>query len=245
MSQALQVGTQTISAEKVVTLLANYQMLPQFLREIMIDQAIAPFACTSEEQAEACQKFYQKYQITTEVERQEWLELYEMTLEDLEVLACREQRIEKFKRATWQHKLKSYFLDHKSSLDQVIYSQIRVKDAGVANELYFRIQEGEQTLAELAQKYAPEPEAKTGGLIGPIELGQLNPALVPKFYAHLPGQLLPLTQFGEWFAIIRLEQLIPAQLNEAMQQNLLDEQFEAWIEEQLAQFVNEGLISIN
>ncbi|MEP0810366.1 hypothetical protein [Coleofasciculus sp. FACHB-SPT9] len=150
MTEVLQIWNQNITTEKVVTLLANYQMLPQFLREIITDQAIASINCAPEEKASACQQFYEKYQLTSESERQEWLELYEMTLEQLEALATRGLRIEKFKRATWANKLESYFLSRKSLLDKVIYSLIRTKDVGVAKELYFRIQEGEQSFSELA-----------------------------------------------------------------------------------------------
>lgn len=37
MTKVLQIWNQNITTEKVVTLLANYQMLPQFLREVITD----------------------------------------------------------------------------------------------------------------------------------------------------------------------------------------------------------------
>lgn len=48
-----------------------------------------------------------------------------------------------------------------------------------------------------------------------------------------PGQLWPPLRLGEWLVIVRLEQLIPAQLNEPMRDRLLNELFEAWLSEQL------------
>lgn len=245
MTQVLQIRHQTISTEKVITLLANYQMLPQFLREVIIDQAIASITCTPEEKASACQQFYEKHQLTSESERQEWLELYKMTPEQLETLATRGQRIEKFKRATWGHKLETYFLSRKSSLDKVIYSLIRTKDAGVANELYFRIREGEQSFGELAREYSQGPEAQTDGLLGPIELGKISSNLAKMLSVSQTGQLWPPTRLGEWLIIVRLEKLIPVQLNESMRQQLLDELFEAWLQEQLVELTSSGLISLN
>jgi len=47
---------------------------------------------------------------------------------------------------------------------------IRTKDPGVAQELYFRIQAGEQSFAEVAREYSQGPEAYTCGLLGPVEL---------------------------------------------------------------------------
>jgi hypothetical protein len=40
---------------------------------------------------------------------------------------------------------------------------------------------------------------------------------------------------GNWYMIVRLEKLLPAQLNEAMRQRLLQAQFEAWLQAQIQQ----------
>lgn len=46
-----------------------------------------------------------------------------------------------------------------------------------------------------------------------------------------PGQLWPPLRLGEWLLIVRLEKLLPAQLDEPMRQSLLNELFEAWLQE--------------
>lgn len=232
MTEAIQVGDQVINAEEVIPLLAGYQMLPQLLREIIIDQAIAAISCTAEEQADACQQFYKRNQLTSE-NSQAWLSHYGMTQEQLEVLAIRGLRIEKFKRATWGPKLESYFINYKTKLDKVVYSLIRVKNAEVAQELYFRIQAGEQTFAELAREYSQGPEAQTNGLLGPVELGTPHPTLAQLLAMSQPGQLWPPARLDEWLVIVRLEKLIPAQLDESMSQQLLNRLFDSWLQEQL------------
>jgi hypothetical protein len=55
--------------------------------------------------------------------------------------------LEKLKEDKWGPKVESYFMTRKQALDKVLYSLIRTKDLGLAQELYFRIKEGEQTLA--------------------------------------------------------------------------------------------------
>src|SRR4028118_625576 len=105
MSKTLHIGNCTITAEEIIPLLAGYQMLPQLLRELIIDQAIAPIKCTPEEEARARQQFYAQNQLTSEAKIQAWLEGHGMTAEQLEALATRGLRIEKFKQATWGHKL--------------------------------------------------------------------------------------------------------------------------------------------
>jgi parvulin-like peptidyl-prolyl isomerase len=235
MTQVVQIGNRTISPTEIIPLLAGYQMLPQLGRELVIDYAIAEIELKSEEYAIAKEQFEKKHQLTTVAERQAWCEHYGMTLEQLEALAMRELRIEKFKLATWGHRLESYFLTHKSKLDKVIYSLLRTRDAEIAQELYFRIQAQEQSFAELAREYSTGPEAQTGGLLGPVELSLPHPQLAKMLSISQPGQLWSPTQLGEWFVIVRLEKLIGAQLDEVMRQQLLNSLFEAWINEQLNQ----------
>ncbi|WP_416666727.1 peptidylprolyl isomerase [Egbenema bharatensis] len=233
MSVALQIGERLIAAEEVLPLLAGYRMLPQFIQELLIDQAIASIECTPEETAEACEQFYVQTQITDEKARRTWLGRYGMTEEQLQALATRGVRIEKFKQATWGLKLESYFLSRKGQLDKVIYSLIRTKDVGIAQELYFRILEGEQSLGELARVYSQGPEAQTDGLIGPVELSVPHPTLAQLLTLSQPGQLCPPTRVGEWLVLVRLEKFIPAQLDEAMRRRLLDECFNTWLADQL------------
>jgi parvulin-like peptidyl-prolyl isomerase len=235
MAVILQIGNRQITAEEIVPLLAGYRMLPQLLQEILIDQAIAPVECTPEEKANAQQEFYTKNEIASEEAQQAWLERYGMTSEQLEHLTTRELKIEKYKQATWGAKLESYFLSRKGQLDKVIYSLIRVQDLGLAQELYFRVLEGEQSFAELARTYSKGPEAQTDGLIGPVELSVPHPTLAKMLSISQPGQLMPPTRIGEWLVIVRLERFVPAQLDDAMRRRLLNEFFSTWLQEQINQ----------
>ncbi len=158
MTATLQLSQPPNTTAAIISLLAHYRMMPQLLREIIIDQAIAEVTCTPEEQAIACGQFYQQHQLVGEQERQAWLKRHGFTLKQLAESVIRELKIEKFKQATWESQLESYFLTRKGQWDKVIYSVIHVKDRNLAQELYFRLVEGEQSFAELAKEYSPGPE---------------------------------------------------------------------------------------
>ncbi|NEP14371.1 MAG: peptidylprolyl isomerase [Symploca sp. SIO2C1] len=235
MTTVLRVGDRNITAEELIPLLAEYQLLQPLIREVIIDEAIASIECTPEETNQAVQQFCQKKKITEPKVQEAWLKQQGMSAAQLEALATRALKIEKYKQATWSHKLESYFLSRKIELDRVIYSLIRTKDPGIAQELYFRIQEGEHTFADLAREYSQGPEAQTGGLVGPVELTQPHPALAKILRLSKAGQLSPPTRLGEWLVIIRLEELIPAQLDDAMRQRLINDCFNIWLSEQVNQ----------
>ncbi|MBW4635341.1 MAG: peptidylprolyl isomerase [Iphinoe sp. HA4291-MV1] len=233
MIPVLQVGDRAISNDELIPLLKQYGMLPQLMREIIIDSAIANHTLTAEENTQAYKQFYQQHQLNSEGELQAWLQARGVSREQLDSLATRDIKLENFKRSTWGDKLQSYFLQRKAKLDRVVYSLIRVKDICIAQELYFRIQEGEQSFSELAREYSLGSEAQTGGLIGPVELAIPHPILANMLASIQPGQLLPPTPLGDWIVIVRLEKLLPAQLDEQMQERLLNELFEHWLQTQL------------
>ncbi len=225
---------QSTTAE-ILQLLEKYQMLPQLIKEMVLDQAIAPILCTPEEEKQACQQLAQHYQITSEDVRQRWLEQNNMSSEQLDAIAIRQFKIEKFKHLTWGGDLESYFSQRKPQLDRVIYSLIRTNDIGIAQEIYFRLEAGEQTFAELAREYSQGPEAQTNGLIGPIELQAIHPALARILANSQPQQLLPPTQLENWIVIFRLEKLLLTQLDSSLRQRLLNERFNSWLQAQMTE----------
>ncbi len=237
MDIVLKIGEQDISSVELYPLLAQYRLLPQLAKEIIIDQAIASITCTPKESTVAKQRFYQKQQIADENQLKVWLDHHGMTPEQLEKLTVRDLKIEKFKQLTWADKLDPYFVKCKGQLDRVVYSLIRSKDPGVAQELYFRIQEGENTFSELARQYSQGSEAQTGGLLGPVELNTPHPKIAQILAASRPGQLSPPTPIGDWWIILRLEKYMSAQLDDNTRQRLLNELFQGWLMAQVQKSV--------
>ena len=151
MSSTLTHPLATVNHHNVIPLLASYQMMPQLLRERIIDRAIAPIEYTPQEIDQAYQKFYQTNRINSDKELQVWLQRHNMTVPQLELAVIRPLKIQKFKQQIWRTQLESYFWQRKADLDLVIYSTIKLADQDLAQELFFRISEGEQTFIEAAK----------------------------------------------------------------------------------------------
>lgn len=229
----LQVGEQVLTAAELMRSLAEHQLLVPLIQGIVTEQALRGVECTPEEQAQWVQEFWQQQQVTTPEQQQAWLKRHHLTPEQVVVVATRPQRLQRFKEVTWGAEVESYFLKRKAQLDRVVYSLIRTQHPGIAQELYFRISEGEQSFAEAAKQFSQGPEMSTGGLIGPMPLGKLHPSLTKLLSVSQPGQVWPPIQLANWWVVVRLEQLLPAQLDEATRQQLLDELFHNWLENQI------------
>ncbi|EFA73737.1 peptidylprolyl isomerase [Cylindrospermopsis raciborskii CENA303] len=215
----------TLTAPEVLKLLNKYQLIPMFLQEVIMEQAIAQISCTPEEERLAYEQLTQEYQGQKE---------QGISQEQLQNMATRQLKLERFKEVTWAKDIDSYFYQRKPQLDRVIYSLITTNDRGVAQEIYFRVQEGEQSFAQLAQEYSQGPEAKTSGLVGPVELQSLHPLLVRILSTSQPQQLSLPTAIEDWIVIVRLEKMLPAQLDSGMRQRLINERFQSWLKAQVS-----------
>lgn len=153
----------------------------------------------------------------------------------------RETRIAAFKEQQWSASIADYFLKRKDSLDRVVYSLLRHQNSELIWELYFRIQEGEATFTQLAEQHSQGQEQRTGGIIGPVDRGVAHPALAAVLGELKPGQLSPPRKIGEWYIILRLEQIMPAALDAETKARLIDERFDQWLNEQLALLSREGV----
>ncbi|WP_228024430.1 peptidylprolyl isomerase [cf. Phormidesmis sp. LEGE 11477] len=230
MSAILQIGQETLDAAELVARLRKYRLLPQFVQEFIVDQATADIACDPQK---AMEVFCGKRGIFSEEQRQAWCQQQNHSPEEMLDAAIRERRLELFQEQTWGTQIESYFLERKAQLDQVTYSLIRTKDASLAQELYFRLNDDGASFAELASRYSEGQESKTGGVVGPVELSVPHPILSRMLTVSKPRQLWSPTQIGEWLVIARLEQFEPAKFDDVMRRRLLAEKFQAWLKQQI------------
>ena len=233
--ELLKIGDRTVNADAVMPILGKFGLLPRLIQELMIDEAVADIELNPEEAKAAEADFCKRHQINSADDAKAWAQQRFSTPELIRTLATREMRLAKFKRTSFENELESYFLKRKSRLDRVLYSLIRTQQAGLAQELYFRVQDDGQSFSDLAREYSEGQEAKTGGLIGPVELSVPHPNLAGLLSISQPGQLWPPKRIGEWYVVIRLEKFFPAKMDDAMRQRLLDELFQQWLKEQFQQ----------
>ena len=238
MSVVLEIGERVYTSEDLIPLLSEYQILPKLAQEIIIDEAIAKVECSPEEKTLAHNQFYQQHQLITEEQVQSWLQQQGMTSQQLEKMLLKKLRLDKFKESTWGDEVESYFAQRKTQLDRVVYSLIRTNKAEIAQELYFRIQEKENSFRELAMEYSQGSEAQTGGLIGPVEINAPHPKIAQLLSTMKPGQIVPPTRIGEWIVIIRLENYLSAELDAPMRQRMLDSMFKEWLNGEISQKVS-------
>jgi hypothetical protein len=237
MSTIVQIGKRQLTAESICQHLTTSPLLPQLLREIIIDDLLSEWerspAAILPTEAELVEYFNALSQSPA----------YQgMNQVQLSSLAARTLNLQSYKQQGWGHKINSYFLQRKSTLDRYVYSVMQVADGQTAQELFFRIQAGEKTFSELAFKHSEGEEAKDGGKIGPASLINVDPTIAQQLLLLKPGQLSPLFILNQSYLFLRLEAIYSTPLDPQLSQFLLDEMFESWIQQLVAKEI--GLAAV-
>ena len=131
-------------------------------------------------------------------------------------------------------KAEARFLERKHELDQVVYSLLRLENRFLARELYLQIESDEANFADLAKRYAEGPERNTNGIVGPVSLTQAHPTLVEKLRIAQPGVLMEPFRISDWWLVVRLERYAPATFTDEISDQMCQEMFDAWIDEETA-----------
>jgi len=150
-------------------------------------------------------------------------------------------RFRRLCKKNYFHKAEERYLKRKASLDQVVYSLIRVKEPFLAKELYLQITSNEKDFGDLASQFSEGEEKKSRGIVGPVSLSQSHPKIMEFLKSAEINDVSTPTQVDKWNVIIRLESLIESNLDEFMKQQMSEEIFAELIEEEATEKVNELL----
>ena len=213
-------------------LLDQFNLLKPLVEQMLTREAVADVV-VSEDQLEQARLGLLKQRGFDGL--QQWTELLE------HLGRSEEQVLERLRhgirRRSWMRerfaaKGEARFLERKNELDQVVYSLLRLENSFLARELYLQIESGESNFADLAKRYAEGPERHTNGIVGPVSLTQAHPALVEKLRIAQPGVLLEPFRISDWWLVVRLERYVPATFTDEISDQMCQEMFDAWIDEE-------------
>lgn len=225
-----------------IELLRRHDLLRPLLEKTTVAEAVGPVTLEEEEREAALRHF------CGQRSQQEWLETIGKnqgwTEAELEWQALLPLRVQRYSEEHFGHKTEARFLERKPQLDQVVYSLLRLKDGALAQELYFRIADGEATFAELAQQYSEGPERNSGGVVGPKPLIQAHPQLAERLRTSAEGQLIEPFPLLSWWLVARVERHLPARFSPQIADQMARELFQEWVSEQTADKLRQLLQSM-
>ena len=203
--------------------LAGYRLWNLVRKARFFDRESRDVELGAAEQASAWEAFCERHKLDSATALPIPADYAGCTPVQLREAVLRDLRVATWKEREFGSLVEEYFERQKSRMEKVVYSLLRLRDAGVARELWFRIAEGEETFSALAMLHGAGMEKLTGGIIGPVAFGAMHPALAGHLMSAREGELLKPFTIGEWHLVARLEKRIPALLDAQLRAAILDD----------------------
>lgn len=236
----LTVNNQEIALAEVVKYLQISGRLGNFINDVLrqhiIEQEIntrTDIEISSALIEQTIIDFRLKNQLTDQQKFQEWLINNGTDYTTFHTSITFSFQLEKLKALVTESKLPEYFIERKIYLDRVVLSRILVDSRELAEELQTQIEEG-ASFEQLAKEYSLADERVFNGMMGPISRGTIPDILRAAVDATVPGKLINPIEIEGRFALFRLEQILPASLEDPqLKQSLQNELFEKWLGEKI------------
>ena len=221
-----------VLSKETIDLLEKNQILSIIIFRELTKSCISNIKVNEKDKIIAKQIIVNKEKIKNDEEYKAWLGKQYFSEEVIFDIFSEPPRVERYVLEKYKHMAESRFLKRKDQLDQVSYSLARVKDQFLANELYFRLVEGETEFSEVSKKYSIGPEKDNCGLIGPIPFSKGHPKLMNLLRNSKPGEInIPLNIDDVWL-VTRVESISEASLTPEMELQMSKEIFYEWLQEE-------------
>ena len=160
----------------------------------------------------------------------QWLVERCLSVDDFEYIITQNLRSTKLAEYLFGNQVEKIF--HQNFLDYggaIIY-EIILEDRDLAMEIFYALQEGDLSFADVAHQYIPDAELRRrGGYIGTVKRKELLPEVSAAVFAAKPPQLIAPIITAVGVHLIQVEEIITPQLSERLHQQILDELFERWL----------------
>jgi|UniRef100_UPI0040479BD7 parvulin-like peptidyl-prolyl isomerase len=237
---ALAPGKPLLSVEEANRLILRHGLNRELARAQVQEAVAAVVPLAPEEEHALASTLMEGEAGSSQAGRQAWLAARGWGPEDVLAIASLAERLRRWSAWRFDEEVEIRFLDRKDDLDRVVYSLLRVSDRALAEELYLRVREEGASFRSLAEQFSEGPETETGGLIGPIAMTAAHPELAKRLRVGREGQIWPTFAIGDVWLVVRLERLLPAQLDAPTRAQMLHELFERWLGEQVEVLLQGG-----
>ena len=226
--QSLQTHINSLGVNTVDVLRRSDLLQPLFKR-LLIEESTKEITPPAELTQQALTNHCQQNQLRNEEALNHWLSERCISKDELLEQLSLPFKLSKLALDSFGAKAEARFLQRKEELDQATYSLLRVKDSGIAHELYLQLEAGETSFEKLATNYSEGPEQRSGGRVGPTPISRAHPQLQQLLRTAPVGVVLEPLAIEQWWVVARLEERMEASFDDAMRQRMASELLEQWI----------------
>lgn len=162
-----------------------------------------------------------------------WLKKHYLSVEEFELLAETNLLSAKLANHLFADKVEPFFYENQLNYVAAAIYEVVLDDEDLALELFYALQEGEISFAEIARQYIQNPELRrAGGYLGVKTRSELRPEIAAAVFAgNPPGVIKPIVT-PKGVHLIWVEEIIQPQLNDLVRLKILSDLFANWLKQQ-------------
>jgi parvulin-like peptidyl-prolyl isomerase len=196
---------------------------------------IAGIAPTLAELQAAADRFRIVNHLESAEATKKWLDDRLLSIDDFEDIVTQNLLATKLAEHLFGDRVEQSFYQNILDYSGATIYEVILEDYDLAIEIFYSLQEGDLSFADVAHQYISSSELRRrGGYIGRVGRKQLRPELSAAIFAAKSPQLLKPIVTAVGVHLIQVEEIIEPQLDEQLRQQILAEMFERWLSEIIA-----------
>ncbi len=163
-----------------------------------------------------------------------WLQEHHLSVDDFEEIVTQDLLATKLAHHLFANRVEQLFHQNLLDYSAATFYEVILEDRDLAMELFYSLQEGDLSFADVAQQYISDPEfSRRGGYVGRVGRRQLRPEISAAIFAAKPPQLIKPIITAVGVHLILVAEIIEPKLDERLHYQILTEQFERWLSERM------------
>jgi parvulin-like peptidyl-prolyl isomerase len=241
-----------ISLENLIDEVKMSGRVNELIQSVLRRQVIAQQAeengirTTDEELQIATDNFRTLNSLETVEDTWKWLQSHFLSLDDLGAIVKDQLITGKLAHHLFAEKVERFFYQNLLEYSGATIYEVVLEDKELGMELFYLIEEGDLSFADVARQYIADPELKRrGGYLGTINRKQLRPEISAAVFMAKPPELITPVVTAMGIHLIYVEEIIQPELDSQLHQQIMMNMFDRWLEQQIAIVAAQTLIDIN
>jgi parvulin-like peptidyl-prolyl isomerase len=203
------------------------RVLEQAAKELRID-------ISDEELQEGADRFRiaNKLESTNATER--WLKERMLSMDDFEQLVTTNLLTYKVADRLFSEQVAPYFHQNILNYAAAVIYEVVVSDRNLAIELFYAIQEGDMSFADVAKRYGQDAETqRKGGYLGSVPRQKMLPEVSAAIFAAQPPQIVEPILSAKGTYLIWVEEIVNPTLDDSLREQIRWQLFQEWLQQKI------------
>jgi PPIC-type PPIASE domain len=212
---------------ELVSGIARRKIIQQQVKKAGIEPTVA-------ELQQAADQFRIVNKLASAEATNQWLRSRHLSVDDFEEMVTQDLLSDKLARHLFSNRVEPFFHQNHLNYHAAILYEVVLVDRDLAMEIFYSLQEGDLSFADVAHQYISDPDLRRrGGYVGRVNRRKLCPEISAAVFAAKPPQLIKPIINAVGIHLIQVEEIIEPKLDEQIHQQILTEMFDSWMTEKI------------